>query len=232
MYELQLLKYKTKLTFLSKILRSQKLKRIVDIAGALFGLTIFSPLLIPACIFIRLSGSKEILFKQERVGKDGNFFKLYKLITMNHDAHLVGPLVSKADDARITKVGKIIRMLSLNELPQFINVLKGEMSIVGPRPETPKYVKYWPKDSKDRILSIKPGITGYGTIRFWQEGNILNDKKDPEEYYIKHIISEKLKLESWYVYNWNLLLDFKIMIQTLCKAFSGQRKNMNKRAKK
>jgi len=217
-----------KMTLLSKILRSEKLKRIVDIAGALFGLTIFSPLLIPTCILIRLSGSKKILFRQERVGKNGKFFTLYKLTTMNHDAHLVGPLVSKADDVRITKVGKAIRMFNLNELPQFINVLKGEMSIVGPRPETPRYVKYWPKDLKDRILSIKPGITGYGTIEFWQESNILNDKKDPEKHYIKYIIGEKLKLESWYVDNWNLLLDFKIMLQTIFKAFSGERKVKNR----
>jgi len=224
MYDLQLSSCKTKLTFLSEILRSERLKRIIDITGAIFGLIIFSPLLIPACILIRLSGCKEIIFRQERVGKDGKFFTLYKLTTMNHDAHLVGPLVSKANDARITKAGKIIRMFSLNELPQFINVLKGEMSIVGPRPETPKYVKYWPKDLKDKVLSIKPGITGYGTIKFWQEGNILNDKKDPEKYYIECIIGEKLKLESWYVDNWNLLLDLKIMVQTIFKAFNGERK--------
>jgi len=191
--------------------------------GAAFGLIFFSPLLIPACVLIRLDGAKETLFKQERLGKDGKTFMLYKFTTMDHDAHIKGPPLSKTDDPRITKVGKIIRMLSLNELAQFINVLKGEISIVGPRPEVPKYVKYWPKDMKDKILSIKPGITGWGTIAYWQESNILNDKDDPEDYYIKHITPEKLRLEGWYVDNWNLLLDFKLMVQTFYKAFSGQR---------
>lgn len=149
---------------------------------------------------------------------------LYKFTTMDHDAHIKGPLLTKTDDTRITKAGKFIRMLSLNELAQFINVLKGEMSIVGPRPEVPKYAKYWPEEVREKILSIKPGITGWGTVKYWQESNILNEKDDPEDYYIKRIAPEKLRLESWYVDNWNLLLDFKLMVQTFYKAFSGQRK--------
>ena len=98
------------------------------------------------------------------------------------------------------------------------------MSIVGPRAEVPKYAKYWPEEVREKILSIKPGITGWGTVKYWQESNILNEKDDPEDYYIKHIAPEKLRLESWYVDNWNLLLDFKLMVQTFYKAFSGQRK--------
>jgi len=209
---------------MNKILRNQKLKRAIDIVGAVFGLTLFSPLIIPACVFIRLDGSKEIFFKQERLGKKGKAFMLYKFTTMDHDAHIKGPLLSKTDDPRITRVGKIVRMLSLNELAQFINVLKGEISIVGPRPEVPKYAKHWPEEMREKILSIRPGITGYGTVAYWQESNILNDKEDPEDYYINHIVPEKLRLESWYVDNWNLLLDFKLMLQTFYKAFSGQRK--------
>ena len=209
---------------MNKILRNQILKRAIDILGAVFGLTFFSPLLIPACVLIRLEGSKEIFFKQERLGKKGKTFMLYKFTTMDHDAHIKGPLLTKTDDTRITKAGKFIRMLSLNELAQFINVLKGEMSIVGPRAEVPKYAKYWPEEVREKILSIKPGITGWGTVKYWQESNILNEKDDPEDYYIKHIAPEKLRLESWYVDNWNLLLDFKLMVQTFYKAFSGQRK--------
>jgi len=209
---------------MNNILRSQRLKRGIDIVGAVFGLSFFSPLLIPACVLIRLEGAKEAFFKQERLGKDGKTFMLYKLTTMDGDAHIKGALLSKTDDPRVTKIGKIIRMLSLNELAQFINVLKGEMSIVGPRPEVPKYAKYWTEEVGEKILSIKPGITGYGTIKYWQEGNMLNDKDDPEGYYINHIAPEKLRLESWYVDNWNLVLDFKLMLQTFCKAFSGQRK--------
>jgi len=158
------------------------------------------------------------------LGKRGKTFRLFKFTTMAHDAHIRGPLLTKTDDPRITKAGRIIRMLSLNEVAQFINVLKGEMSIVGPRPEVPTYAKYWPEEVREKILSIKPGITGHGTVTYWQESNILNDKDDPEDYYINHIVPEKLRLESWYVDNWNLLLDFKLMLQTFCKAFSGQRK--------
>jgi len=205
------------------ILQNQTLKRAIDIIGAVFGLTIFSPLLIPTCVLIRLEGAKEIFFKQERLGKKGRPFMLYKFTTMDHDAHIKGPLLSKTDDPRITKVGKIIRMLSLNELAQFINVLKGEMSIVGPRPEVPKYAQYWPEQMKEKILSIKPGITGYATVTYWQESNLLNDKDNTEDYYINHIVPEKLRLDMWYVDNWNLLLDFKFMIQTFYKAFSGER---------
>jgi lipopolysaccharide/colanic/teichoic acid biosynthesis glycosyltransferase len=98
------------------------------------------------------------------------------------------------------------------------------MSIVGPRAEVAKYAKYWPGKVKEKILSIKPGITGYATVIYWQESNILNDKDDPEGFYIKHIAPEKLALESWYIDNWDLLLDFKLMVQTFLKAFSGERR--------
>jgi lipopolysaccharide/colanic/teichoic acid biosynthesis glycosyltransferase len=209
---------------MNKILRNQRLKRVIDIGGSIFGLTIFSPLLIPACILVRVEGSRGIFFKQERLGKRGKTFMLYKFITMDHDAHIRGPLLTKTNDRRITKIGKIVRMLSLNELAQFINVIKGEMSIVGPRPEVPRYAKYWPDDMKEKVLSIKPGITGYGTVAYWQENYMLDDKDDPEAYYIHHILPEKLRLETWYVDNWDLLLDLKLMIQTFYKAFSGQRK--------
>ena len=187
-------------------------------------MTIFSPLLIPFCVLIRLDGANGIFFKQERLGKHGKRFMLYKFTTMQDDAHVKGPLLSKTDDPRITRVGKIVRMLSLNELAQFINVLKGDMSIVGPRPEVLNYAKYWPAGMKDKILSIKPGITGHATVTYWQESNILNDKDDPEDYYINHIAPDKLRLESWYVDNWNLLWDVKLMVQTFLKAFSGERK--------
>ena len=209
---------------MNRVLRNQLSKRALDIAGAVFGLIIFSPLLIPVCVLIRLDGSKGIFFKQERLGKGGKPFLVYKLATMGVDAHLIGPLVSKTDDPRITRVGKLVRRLSLNELAQFINVLKGEMSIVGPRPEVPQYARYWPEELKKKILSVKPGITGHATVAYWQESNILNDKDNPEDYYINHIVPEKLKLESWYVDNWNLLWDIKLMVQTFLKAFSGERK--------
>jgi lipopolysaccharide/colanic/teichoic acid biosynthesis glycosyltransferase/Tfp pilus assembly protein PilZ len=175
-------------------------------------------------MLIYLSGSKKIFFKQERIGRFGKPFMLYKFTTMEDNAHVDAPLVSKAGDARITKIGKLLRMTNVNELPQFINVLKGEMSIVGPRPEVPKYVEYWSPQMKKKVLSVKPGITGYTTIKYWRESVILDAVKSQEHYYLYNIMPEKLRLDEWYVDNWNLLLDIKIILETLYRAFSGARK--------
>ena len=148
---------------MNNILRSQIVKRAVDIAGAVFGLTVFSPLLIPVCVLIRLDGANGIFFKQERIGKHGKRFMLYKFTTMQDDAHVKGPLLSKTDDLRITRVGKIVRMLSLNELAQFINVLKGQMSIVGPRPLLMQYLKrYTPEQA--RRHAVKQACRRSGTL--------------------------------------------------------------------
>ena len=134
---------KARMSNIEKVLRHEGIKRLVDIIGAIVGLVIFSPILALSIVLIYLSGSKKIFFKQERIGRFGKPFMLCKFTTMGDNAHIEGPLVSKADDGRITSVGKFLRTTNINELPQFINVLKGEMSIVGPRPEVPKYVKYW-----------------------------------------------------------------------------------------
>jgi lipopolysaccharide/colanic/teichoic acid biosynthesis glycosyltransferase/Tfp pilus assembly protein PilZ len=215
---------KTKVSVIKKVLRHAGIKRLIDIIGAIVGLVIFSPVLIISIMLIYLSGSKKIFFKQERIGKFGKPFMLYKFTTMEDNAHVDAPLVSKAGDARITKIGKLLRMTNVNELPQFINVLKGEMSIVGPRPEVPKYVEYWSPQMKKKVLSVKPGITGYTTIKYWRESVILDAVKSQEHYYLYNIMPEKLRLDEWYVDNWNLLLDIKIMLETLYRAFSGARK--------
>lgn len=211
-------------TNMEKVLRNEGIKRIIDILGAIVGLVSFSPILALSIVLIYLSGSKKIFFRQERVGRFGKRFMLYKFTTMKDNAHIDSPLVSRSGDVRITKIGKFLRMSSVNELPQFINVLKGEMSIVGPRPEVAKYVNYWSPEIKKRVLSVKPGITGYATTQYWKEGEILTRMNNYEEYYINHVMPEKLQLDLWYINNWNLILDIRIMFQTIFKAFNGDRK--------
>jgi lipopolysaccharide/colanic/teichoic acid biosynthesis glycosyltransferase/Tfp pilus assembly protein PilZ len=215
---------RTNRSVIYKLLRHEGVKRFVDIVGAIAGLVIFSPVLLIAAVLIYLGGSKRIFFKQERIGRYGKPFMLYKFTTMEDNAHVNSPLVSRASDNRVTKIGKILRVTNINELPQLINVLKGEMSIVGPRPEVPKYVECWSPQIRKKILSVKPGITGYTTVKYWKESVILDIVENPEHYYLYNIVPEKLKLDEWYVENWNLLLDIKIILETLYRAFSGARK--------
>jgi lipopolysaccharide/colanic/teichoic acid biosynthesis glycosyltransferase/Tfp pilus assembly protein PilZ len=216
---------RTNRSVIYKLLRHEGVKRFVDIVGAVAGLVIFSPVLLIAAVLIYLGGSRRIFFKQERIGRYGKPFMLYKFTTMKDNAHVNSPLISRASDNRVTRIGKILRVTNINELPQLINVLKGEMSIVGPRPEVPKYVECWSPEIRKKILSVKPGITGYTTIKYWKESVILDIVENPEYYYIYNMVPEKLKLDEWYVENWNLLLDIKIIFETLYRAFSGDRKS-------
>jgi lipopolysaccharide/colanic/teichoic acid biosynthesis glycosyltransferase len=134
---------------------------------------------------------------------------------MNEDAHIKGPLVSTKNDPRVTKIGKFIRYTNFNELPQLINVVKREMSIVGPRPEVPEYVRLWPKYIKDKIFSVKPGVTGVGTIYFSNEGEILEEADCPETHYVQEILPKKLEMEIQYIENYSFLEDLDIIAKTL-----------------
>jgi lipopolysaccharide/colanic/teichoic acid biosynthesis glycosyltransferase len=142
---------------------------------------------------------------------------------MRHDAHLAGPLVSTGEDVRVTRAGRIIRVFCFNELPQLINVLRGEMSLVGPRPEVPKFVAYWAPAVKDQILSVRPGITGLATVRIWHEAFLLEGKADVERAYLEEVLPQKQQLDLWYVRNRGFWLDLRIMFLTLLKALSGSR---------
>ena len=198
-------------------------KRIMDVLVALFALIIFSPILILSAAAIRLGGSHSVFFRQARIGRNNKPFLMLKFTTMHDDAHVNGLLISTAKDSRVTKVGKIVRDFGINELPQLVNVLRGEMSIVGPRPEVRKYVDLWSPELKEQILSVRPGITGTGTLRFWHEGALLDGKSDVERAYIEEILPEKLRIELWYVTNRTQWLDIRIMFITLLKALGGSR---------
>lgn len=212
---------------LGSILNSGRFKRVVDVVGALAALIIFSPIVILCMVAIRLGGEPSVIFRQERVGRNGNSFKILKLSTMKPGAHLSGPLVSTNKDPRVTRVGRIIRPWRLNELPQFVNVLRGEMSLVGPRPEVTKYVAQWAPEFKQKILAARPGITGLATVRFADEGSILNgDGKgnhDVERVYVHDILPVKLQIEHWYVTHRTFWLDLRILLLTPVVAWGGRR---------
>ncbi len=189
-------------------------KRIFDIVASLGGLIILSPMLIIVAICIKLDSKGPVFFKQKRVGKDGQPFMIYKFRTMVTDAEKLGKQITVGDDNRITKVGKFIRKCKLDEIPQLINVLKGEMSLVGPRPEVPRYVELY-DDYQFQVLLVRPGITDYASIEYRNENEILGESSNPEETYINEIMPTKIELNMKYLKNISLSEDFKLIIKTI-----------------
>ena len=190
------------------------LKRMFDIVFSLIGLVIFLPLMAILVILIRKEDRGPLLYRGERVGRDGNLFRMLKFRTMVMNAEKIGGPSTPDDDPRITKTGNLLRKFKLDELPQLINVLKGEMSFVGPRPEVPMEVKTY-NDEEKRILTVKPGITDYASLTFHNEGEILKGSEDPHQAYREKIRPEKLRLGLKYVDSQSFRVDMKIIIQTL-----------------
>jgi len=189
-------------------------KRLFDIAISFLGLILLFPLMLFICLFIRKEDKGPILYRGIRVGEDGKLFNIYKFRTMVVDADKKGGPSTSDDDPRITKIGKVLRKYKLDEIPQLINVLKGEMSIVGPRPEVPQEVATY-SDEEKRILLVKPGMTDYASILFNNEGEILKGSSDPHQTYREKIRPEKLRLALQYVDNNSFLVDLNIIIKTV-----------------
>ena len=208
---------------LLSILNSKGVKRIFDVAGALFALIIFSPVLVICAVAIRLGGASSVIFRQERIGQGDKPFRILKLTTMKSDAHLAGPLITAANDTRLTPVGRIVRPPHLDELTQFINVLRGDMSIVGPRPSVAKFVEHWPPAVRHQVLSVRPGITGLATLFFHNEGKLLANKADVERAYVEEFLPQRLSLDLWYVNNRTLGLDIRILALTLIRCLGVSR---------
>jgi len=183
-------------------------KSILDFSLAFAGLVI--------ALLIKISSPGPVFFKQKRVGKNFNLFYLLKFRTMVLDAEKIGPKITKESDPRITKIGKFFRKTKIDELPQLINVLKGEISFVGPRPEVEKYVKIFKEDYRD-ILMMKPGITDYATIEFRNEEKILNKYENTEETYIKEILPAKIGLYKKYLREAGFITDLAIIVKTTFK---------------
>ncbi len=188
--------------------------------GALMGLIILSPLLIGIAVAITLDSRGGVFFRQCRVGKGGRVFDLYKFRSMRPQSEQKGLLTVGDSDKRITKVGYFIRKYKLDELPQLINILKGDMSIVGPRPEVEKYVKLY-TDEQRKVLTVRPGLTDYASLEYFKESELLSQSADPEATYIGEIMPVKLRLNLKYIKERNLFIDFKIIGKTISKIFNG-----------
>lgn len=190
-------------------------KRIFDLFFVLPGLLVLSPIFILVSILIKFDSNGPVFFKQERVGKNGQLFLIYKFRTMVVNAQSLGAKITIGKDSRITRIGSFLRKHKLDELPQLINVLNGEMSLVGPRPEVPEYVAYWPKEMHQLILSVPPGITDFASIEFRDENDMLEGVSDPVAMYVNEIIPKKLDYYSRYVHERSLLTDIRLILRTI-----------------
>lgn len=190
------------------------MKRLFDIFFSLVGIILLSPFYLIAAVLITLDSKGGILFRQERVGKGGEIFKVFKFRTMRPDSFSKGALTVGSRDPRITKVGYYLRKYKLDELPQLFNVLFGDMSFVGPRPEVQKYTDLYTQEQR-AVLSVKPGITDYASIKFRNENDLLSASDDPEKLYIEEIMPEKLALNMKYINDNSVLKDIRIIFDTL-----------------
>ena len=191
-------------------------KRCFDIFFSLFGITLLLLLFLFVAIAIKCSSKGPVLFKQERVGKHGKTFKIWKFRSMVVNAEAKGMQITTDGDNRITKVGKFIRKTKIDELPQLFNVLSGKMSFVGPRPEVPKYVAMYNAEQM-RVLSVKPGITDLASIEFRNENDLLDGDEDPERKYIEEIMPAKLELNLKYIEKAGFFYDIGLIFKTVGK---------------
>jgi lipopolysaccharide/colanic/teichoic acid biosynthesis glycosyltransferase len=188
----------------------------LDIIVSLISIILLLPIFVVIAILIKLDTKGPIFYIQQRVGRDFKKFGLYKFRTMVVNADKIGPLVTKDRDPRITRVGYYLRKWKLDELPQFFNVLKGDMSLVGPRPEVERYIDLF-RDEYKVILSIKPGITDYATIHFRDEEDIIAQFEDVEKGYTEIVLPKKIELYKKYIEEISLMTDIKILFLTFLK---------------
>lgn len=190
--------------------------RLLDILFSFFGLLVLSPFLIIIAVWIVLDSPGGAFFNQTRVGKSGREFKLHKFRTMRPDSEGKGQLTVGMRDPRITSIGHFLRAYKLDELPQLLNVLKGHMSLVGPRPEVPKYVALY-SDHQRKVLSVKPGITDEASLQYFRENELLAQSDDPEKTYIEEIMPAKIGLNMDFVEQPSISAYFSVIFRTLLK---------------
>jgi lipopolysaccharide/colanic/teichoic acid biosynthesis glycosyltransferase len=190
-------------------------KRLFDLCGAALALVLLSPLLLAIALIVKLDSPGPVLYRQERVGQFGKLFRIHKFRTMVADAPQRGPALTVGADVRITRVGRWLRRARLDELPQFIDVLAGHMSLVGPRPEVPRYVAHYPPALRERVLSVRPGITDPSSLLFLDESELLRRAADPEREYIDVILPRKLQYAADYAARANLRSDLGVLMNTL-----------------
>jgi lipopolysaccharide/colanic/teichoic acid biosynthesis glycosyltransferase len=198
------------------ILNFKALKRFIDITFSGLGLLILSPFLLLIMVLIAVESKGGVFYVQERIGLNKIPFRLYKFRSMNPNADKAGLLTVGSRDHRITRIGYFIRKFKIDELPQLFNVLKGEMSLVGPRPEVSKYVALY-NEHQLKVLSVKPGITDWASLRYFEESDLLAKSTDPDKTYIEEIMPAKLNINLAYIQQHNLKEDFKIIFLTMKK---------------
>ena len=206
------------------------MKRAFDLFFSIAGLIVLSPLFIVLAIWVKLSDGGPVLFRQERVGLNGRRFRMLKFRSMVVDAGAAGPSITRAGDARITPVGRILRQTKLDELPQLWNVLIGDMSFVGPRPEVPEYVARYTAEQR-RVLELKPGITDLATLEFRNEEEMLREKSanaesksELERFYLEYCVPRKIQLNLQYARKANVLRDVFVILRTLFPFYDPKRR--------
>lgn len=192
------------------------MKRTFDVLLSLVGLVLVSPLLgFTACLVLVCDG-RPIFFRQERIGYRGKRFRIWKFRTMVCNAEKLGKPLTVGGDSRVTRLGSFLRSTKLDELPQLLNVLAGEMSLVGPRPEVQRYVQQY-TDEQRQVLELTPGITDAASIKFRHESELLARQADPEHFYLSKVAPEKIRLNLEYARNANLLRDIIVILKTIAK---------------
>jgi len=186
-------------------------KRAFDLFLAACGLALLALPMLAVAAWIRLDSPGPVFFRQERVGRHGKRFRIHKFRTMRVDAESVGPQLTVGADARITRAGAFLRAHRLDELPQFLDVLAGDMSLVGPRPDVPRYVERWPADLRERVLAVRPGITDPASLTFRDEATLLARAADPEREYMDVILPRKLALAADYADHASLWTDLAVI---------------------
>jgi lipopolysaccharide/colanic/teichoic acid biosynthesis glycosyltransferase len=195
-------------------------KRLFDVLVAAASLLLLSPLFVLVALWIKLDSPGPVFFRQERIGRHGAPFRIHKFRTMTHGAP-AGAQITVGDDARITRAGAWLRRTKVDELPQLIDVLRGAMSIVGPRPEVPRYVALYPPDLRDKVLSVRPGITDFASIQYRDESAVLARAADPEREYTEVVMPAKLRLAAQYVDEATLASDLRLIGRTLKVLWRG-----------
>jgi lipopolysaccharide/colanic/teichoic acid biosynthesis glycosyltransferase len=190
-------------------------KRIFDLLASGLGLLLLSPVLLALAVWIKLDSPGPAFFRQERVGKGGRLFRIHKFRTMVTDAERIGLQITVGADARVTRVGQWLRKYKLDELPQLLDVWLGHMSLVGPRPEVPRYVACYPVDVREVVLSVRPGITDRASIEYKDENQVLGSAADPHDAYVNQVLPIKLALYQNYVRDQSFWGDILIIFATI-----------------
>jgi lipopolysaccharide/colanic/teichoic acid biosynthesis glycosyltransferase len=194
------------------------IKRMFDILLALAGLILLFPLMAFAALLIKGDSKGAVFFKQERIGRGFRPFLIYKFRTMRESPHGKGPLVTVGQDPRITRVGWFLRKTKIDEIPQLINVLNGDMSFVGPRPEVRQYVEFFQREYEE-ILTVRPGITDLASLKYRDEAALLGKAADPEKEYVTRVLPDKIRLAKDYVHHSSFLFDLSLIFKTILKLF-------------